>query len=454
MPDTAGTAPIQETTGGPTCDAACLCAPGTIELQRAPVPSLDDCPDGSILVRARFASICGSDIPFFKKKQMPSASSYWNTPGFCGHECVGEVVATKSSHFAVGDAVLALPPSYFQAHAGMRQEWFGTSRFGTSHEELLKPFPVRGAFTNTFAGHEIYSVKLSELKQVSAGAGGADGGGAGAGAGTAAAAAAAAPAAAAAARLLLPLLLTIVDVQEFICAQGLGTMLRLFRKMPPVMNKDVAVLGCGQNGLIAVTLSSMMLAKSVTAIEPLQNRRAVALKMGATAAISPEEAKERGYDVVIEMVGHCQTSIETAIDLVKASGVVAAFGVPDDSRYDFPYARARACFALQCLVLILLLPLTDSPPPPPCRDDKWFRKNINMIASVCPHPDVDFVQAVELLESGRIDLSPVLTHVLPLREIQEAFRLSSSYDDGCIKVVVDLAPTPPPKKEEEILTRL
>eukprot|EP01043_Picozoa_sp_COSAG02_P101199 COSAG02_NODE_37258_length_444_cov_0.823188_1_plen_42_part_10 len=41
-----------------------------------------------------------------------------------------------------------------------------------------------------------------------------------------------------------------------IAAQGLGTVLRLARKLGPVIGKVVAVVGQGQNGLIATRLMS------------------------------------------------------------------------------------------------------------------------------------------------------------------------------------------------------
>ena len=45
---------------------------------------------------------------------------YWDRDGFCGHEVVGTVVESKSARFAVGDAVLALPSSYFVRPSQLR----------------------------------------------------------------------------------------------------------------------------------------------------------------------------------------------------------------------------------------------------------------------------------------------------------------------------------------------
>jgi hypothetical protein len=45
-------------------------------------------------------------------------NTYWDRDGFCGHEVVGTVIASKSAQFAVGDYALSLPASYFKSHAG------------------------------------------------------------------------------------------------------------------------------------------------------------------------------------------------------------------------------------------------------------------------------------------------------------------------------------------------
>jgi hypothetical protein len=52
---------------------------------------------------------------------------------------VGEVVASKSDRFAVGDTALALPASYFKGHAGYKTDWYQEEVHGV----LLEPFPVQ-----------------------------------------------------------------------------------------------------------------------------------------------------------------------------------------------------------------------------------------------------------------------------------------------------------------------
>ena len=96
-----------------------LLAPHQLELVASPIPDLNECPPGSLLGRTKFASICGSDIPFFKAREMAAPSSYWDRDGFCGHEVIGVVVESKSASFQAGDSVMALPSSYFKVRTDL-----------------------------------------------------------------------------------------------------------------------------------------------------------------------------------------------------------------------------------------------------------------------------------------------------------------------------------------------
>jgi alcohol dehydrogenase len=204
--------------------------------------------------------------------------------------------------------------------------------------------------------------------------------------------------------------------KEMIAAQGLGTVLRLARKLGPVIGKTVVVVGQGQNGLIATRLMAQFAAKHVIAVEPLEYRRTIALASGATHAATPEDAlalihsltEGRGADIVIEMVGHNQATINTCMDYVRCSGIVAAFGVPDDAVYNtFEFS-------------------------------KFFRKNVNLIASVIPDPDTDFPEAVALIEQGRFSTEGIFTHTMPLAEVQRGFEIASQYLDNVVKLVIEL----------------
>jgi threonine dehydrogenase-like Zn-dependent dehydrogenase len=339
-----------------------------------------------VLVKARFASICGSDLPMFRQSPMPQpsgdaqADAYWNTDGYCGHEVVGEVVASKSDRFAVGDTALALPASYFKGHAGYKTDWYQEEVHGV----LLEPFPVqqtRGGFAEYYVSHELYCWPVS------------------------------------------------APTRAMVAAQGLGCILRMVRKIgwdaaaadfgrrvapSKAVGATCCVIGQGQNGLIAAAMLKIMGAAHVIGVDPVQARRAVSLKMGCAEAVVPADGAAavaapmggRGADLVLEMVGHNTETIGLAIELARPGGTVLAFGVPDEPTYEFPYKA-------------------------------WFRKNLTMIASVIPDPQLDFPEAVRMVEEGVFDSAPLYTHTFGLAEIQRAFEMCSTYSDGVVKMVFD-----------------
>lgn len=348
-----------------SCCAARLLRSRVLTTVPSPRPSLDECPPGSLLVQAKYASLCGSDLPYFRNSEGKAPSCYWDRDGFCGHEVIGIVLESKSERFRPGDAALALPSSYFKAHTATKQDWYKEEVHGV----LLSSFPVRGGFSQVYTSHELYSCKLREC------------------------------------------------VPRMIAAQGLGTILKMARRIGPVIGKCVVVLGQGQNGLIATRLMAQLCARDVIAVEPIEHRRAVALSCGATLAVPPERAAAavaeatggRGADVVLEMVGHCQHTINEALELVACAGIVAAFGVPDDRVYHtFEYST-------------------------------FFRKNVTLVASVVPDPAVDFPEAVRLIEQGRFSTDGLFTHTMPLSDLQKAFEMAADYKDGVVKLVVDLS---------------
>eukprot|EP01052_Picozoa_sp_SAG31_P038422 SAG31_NODE_5130_length_2724_cov_1.619048_3_plen_161_part_00 len=88
--------PAAEEKSPPQMRAARLVAAKKMDVLQCMRPSLLCCPPGSVLVRVRYASICGSDFPLWKADTMPkpvagTPSAAVEADGFCGHEVVGEV---------------------------------------------------------------------------------------------------------------------------------------------------------------------------------------------------------------------------------------------------------------------------------------------------------------------------------------------------------------------------
>ena len=104
---------------------------------------------------------------------------------------------------------------------------------------------------------------------------------------------------------------------------------------------SVAVVGCGPIGLMLVELAKAAGASRVVAVEPLEHRRAAALRAGADEVVGPEEAgRLPEVDLSFEVAGN-DAAVAAAVSLVRPGGRLVLVGIPDDDRTVLPAAEVR-----------------------------------------------------------------------------------------------------------------
>jgi threonine 3-dehydrogenase len=101
--------------------------------------------------------------------------------------------------------------------------------------------------------------------------------------------------------------------------------------------KTVAITGTGPIGLFAIAVARACGATQIFAIETNKYRRAIAQQMRADFVIDPtvEDAKQIvmeategiGVDVVLEMAGH-PSAIRTGFDILRRGGRISLLGIP------------------------------------------------------------------------------------------------------------------------------
>ncbi len=203
---------------------------------------------------------------------------------------------------------------------------------------------------------------------------------------------------------------------EALLAQPLGTVIYALRKLPQVIDQDVVVVGQGPIGqLFNMTLRNLG-ARQIIAVDLLESRLAASSQTGATSVIlSSKQDPVRMVsdltggamaDIVIEAVGHREQALNLCIDLCRREGKIVFFGVPTAKIND-----------LNALAL--------------------WRKNIALVTSVNPDFARDFPLAMRWIAEKRVDVSPLITHRLPLAEVQKAFDVFSERREGALKVFLD-----------------
>lgn len=173
----------------------------------------------------------------------------------------------------------------------------------------------------------------------------------------------------------------------------------------------VCVVGGGAIGLLMVQLAKLSGASQIVLSEPNKKRRQVGLQLGANAALDPTrpDAQEAfaqvlggGANVVIECVGNVP-AVKSAFQFAGKGATVLLFSVPKvDATFD--------------------LPLFDV-----------YKKELTIKGSFV-NPDTH-ARAVALINSGKVDFGPIITHRFTLDQLPEAIAMQMS--DASIKVVVE-----------------
>lgn len=162
--------------------------------------------------------------------------------------------------------------------------------------------------------------------------------------------------------------------------------------------KTVAVTGCGPIGLFSIAVARACGATTIFAIEVNEHRRKLATKMHADYAIDPSNEDVRaivadktgglGVDVVLEMAGH-PDAIRVAFDIIRRGGRMSLLG------------------------------LTSKPIPLNFSEDIIF-KGLTIQGINGRRMYQTWYQMTALLKAGKLDLHPVITDRIPMKDFSKA----------------------------------
>lgn len=178
-----------------------------------------------------------------------------------------------------------------------------------------------------------------------------------------------------------------------------------------VVGEDVLITGAGPIGAMAAGICKFCGARHVVITDINDYRLDLAKKMGATRTVnvSKESLSDvmkdlhmtEGFDVGLEMSGNPQ-AFRGMIDVMRAAGKIALLGIPpgemgiDWGKFIFKGLTLKGIYGREMF-------------------ETWYK----MIAMV---------------QSG-LDLTPMVTHVLPVDEYQKGFEIMASGQSG--KVILD-----------------
>lgn len=176
----------------------------------------------------------------------------------------------------------------------------------------------------------------------------------------------------------------------------------------------VAVVGIGGVGMAAILGAAAAGAGQIVAIDPFENKLAVARQMGATDAVKADEATveavrditKGGVDYAFELAGSVR-ALETAYDITRRGGTTVTAGLPH------PDAR----MALNALKLVA--------------EERSLKGSY--IGSCVPQRDLPRMFALH--RRGLLPVEKMLSHRLPLADINLA--MDRLEDGSAIRQVVE-----------------
>jgi alcohol dehydrogenase len=189
----------------------------------------------------------------------------------------------------------------------------------------------------------------------------------------------------------------------------MGTAFHAIDSRPLAEGETAAILGMGPVGLCAVQAAKAAGASQVIAVDTVEDRLRMADSFGATPVHLTEQdprgevktlTEGRGVDLAVDAVGH-PDALDLALRLARKAGTVSATGV-----------YAERVEVHMGVLWIKAITLTSGH------------------ANVIKHLD----RVLELLSSGELDPSPLVTHHMKLDEAPDAYRV---YDNReALKIVL------------------
>jgi len=176
----------------------------------------------------------------------------------------------------------------------------------------------------------------------------------------------------------------------------------------------VVVFAQGPIGLCATAGAKLMGAALIIGVDGDTNRLAMSRKMGADVVLDYRECDPiaevkkltgEGADVTIEALGTQQT-FESALRCLRPGGTLSSLGVYS-GKLQIPYDAFAAGIG-----------------------------DHRIVTTLCPGGKERMRRLIEVVRTGRVDFTPLLTHRFSLDDIAEAYKLFGERRDGVMKVAI------------------
>ena len=309
-------------------------------------PKIED--DNDVIVKVKAVGICGSDISRYKKLGPHKKRNVW------GHEFSGEVIEIGKNvkNIKIGDKIAGNPTLVCgkcdYCNGGQPSKCENLSVVGAI---------VPGAFAEYIKIPFINAVKMPPN----------------------------------------------MSFEEGALTEPSATVLHGLYHTNIQMGYEVAIMGCGNIGLLSILWSKLFGAKKIYAIDIDNEKLEKAKELGADILINSKEKNpydtikeySNGVDLVIESAGNPITA-EQVLGLAKKGGEVVYLGIPYG---DVNVSR----FYFEKIL----------------RSELTVKGSWNCVSA--PFPGKEWINAVDFIGQKKIDVSKIITHKIKLSDGPKIF---------------------------------
>jgi threonine dehydrogenase-like Zn-dependent dehydrogenase len=195
--------------------------------------------------------------------------------------------------------------------------------------------------------------------------------------------------------------------------QPLACVLDAVDRLPVVAGLDVVVLGLGPIGLLFGHVAKSMGARSVRGVDRVE-RSELREEFGFDQTIHTATdnwvthlADADRPNLVIEAIGHQQSTFGHAVEALAPEGLLYYFGIPDDVNYSVP---------LQTLL----------------------RKNLTLMTGITVRKQDALRKANEYLAKFPELADSYVTHRFKPTQVTQAYRAAATPSEGQVKIVIEM----------------
>ncbi|MCL4515937.1 MAG: alcohol dehydrogenase catalytic domain-containing protein [Firmicutes bacterium] len=207
-----------------------------------------------------------------------------------------------------------------------------------------------------------------------------------------------------------------LDYDEAAFTDNIGVALHAVERTGLRPGENIAVIGPGAFGQLAVQIARSMAAGKIAIVGTRAERLQMGLKLGADEAVNVSEVGDpvaavkkcfdgKGPDVVVEFAG-TESAAHLALSCARRGGRVTLAGATGPGRN----------LNIDLSVIV--------------------RGHLDVFGSVA-NPRWVSARGLRMIERGVVDVKPLITHHMSLAEFPTAWQMTHQREDGAIRVMLD-----------------